>query len=140
MSAHHWCDVPAALREAHRVLRPGGQVKFIDIAGIDDPLFDTHIQAVEILRDASHVRDYRADEWVSMFDAAGFDARISERWRIGLGFDVWVSRKRTPAERVMAIKSMWTGAPDEVRQYFAVSDDFSFELDAVMVFASRREG
>ncbi|WP_244848122.1 class I SAM-dependent methyltransferase [Caballeronia sp. SL2Y3] len=139
MSAHHWRDVRKALAEVHRVLKPGGRLKFIDIAGIDDPLFDTHIQAIEVLRDASHIRDYRADEWIAMLDAAGFDARVTERWRLPLEFDAWVTRMRTPAERVTAIRSMWKNAPEEVRQYFGVKDDFSFELDALMIEAKRRE-
>ncbi|AET88465.1 MULTISPECIES: class I SAM-dependent methyltransferase [Caballeronia] len=139
MSAHHWRDVPAALKEAHRVLKPGGRLKFIDIAGIDDPLYDTHIQAIELLRDASHIRDYRADEWIAMLDAAGFDARVTERWRIPLEFDSWVARMRTPPERVAAIRSMWKNAPDEVRQYFGVEEDGSFELDAMMIEAKRRD-
>jgi SAM-dependent methyltransferase len=139
MSAHHWRDVPAALKEAHRVLKPGGRLRFIDIAGIDDPLYDTHIQAIELLRDASHIRDYRADEWIAMLDAAGFDAQVTERWRIPLEFESWVTRMRTPAERVTAIRSMWKSAPDDVRQYFGVKDDCSFELDAMMIEAKRRD-
>jgi ubiquinone/menaquinone biosynthesis C-methylase UbiE len=135
MSAHHWRDVPRALAEVRRVLRPGGRVRFIDVAGIDDPLLDTHIQAIELLRDASHIRDYRADEWIAMFEAAGFRARISERWRIALELDSWVARMRTSACRVAAIREMWTEAPDEVRAYFSLRDDCSFELDVLFVEA-----
>jgi ubiquinone/menaquinone biosynthesis C-methylase UbiE len=135
MSAHHWHDVPAALKEVRRVLKPGGRVVFVDIAGADHPLLDTHIQAVEVLRDGSHIRDYRADEWLTLFSQAGFKAEIRSRWRLPLQFDTWVERMRTPPERVTAIRSLWKNAPDEVRQYFAVQDDGSFELDALMVEA-----
>ncbi|WP_144111631.1 class I SAM-dependent methyltransferase [Paraburkholderia sp. BCC1886] len=136
MSAHHWHDVPLALAEVRRVLKPGGKVLFIDIAGIDHPLLDTHIQAIEILRDGSHIRDYRADEWLTLFEAAGFQASIRERWRIDIEFASWVARMRTPAVRVDAIRSLWAGSPDEVRQYFDVQQDGSFKLDALMVEAS----
>lgn len=135
MSAHHWHDVPAALKEVRRVLKPGGRVVFVDIAGADHPLLDTHIQAVEVLRDGSHIRDYRGDEWLALFEQAGFKAGIRSRWRLPLQFDTWVARMRTPPERVTAIRSLWKNAPDEVRQYFAVQDDGSFELDALMIEA-----
>jgi ubiquinone/menaquinone biosynthesis C-methylase UbiE len=135
MSAHHWHDVPAALAEVRRVLKPGGRVLFVDIAGTDHPLLDTHLQTVELLRDGSHIRDYRADEWVALFQNAGFTATVRERWRLPIGFDTWVARMRTPEDRIVAIRSVWRNAPDEVRQYFAVQEDGSFELDALMVEA-----
>ena len=135
MSAHHWHDVPLALAEVRRVLKPGGKVLFIDIAGIDHPLLDTHIQAIELLRDGSHIRDYRADEWIALFAAAGFNASIRERWRIDIEFSSWVARMRTPEPRVVAIRSLWDNSPDEVRQYFDVQEDGSFKLDALMIDA-----
>ncbi|RKR42723.1 class I SAM-dependent methyltransferase [Paraburkholderia sp. BL17N1] len=135
MSAHHWHDVPLALAEVRRVLKPGGKVLFIDIAGSDHPLLDTHIQAIELLRDGSHIRDYRADEWIALFAAAGFTTSIRERWRIDIEFSSWVARMRTPEARVVAIRSMWAHSPDEVRQYFDVQEDGSFKLDALMIEA-----
>lgn len=135
MSAHHWHDVPLALAQVRRVLKPGGKVLFVDIAGSDHPLLDTHIQAIELLRDGSHIRDYRADEWVALFAAAGFNASIRERWRIDIEFGSWVARMRTPESRVVAIRSLWDDAPDEVRQYFDVQQDGSFKLDALMIDA-----
>ncbi|SIT40363.1 putative S-adenosyl-L-methionine-dependent methyltransferase [Paraburkholderia piptadeniae] len=133
MSAHHWHDVPLALAEVRRVLKRGGRVLFIDIAGSDHPLLDTHLQAVEVLRDASHIRDYRVDEWLAFFAATGFSAVVRERWRLPIEFASWVARMRTPEARVAAIRSVWASAPDEVLEYFDVQDDGSFKLDALMI-------
>lgn len=135
LSAHHWHDVPRALAEVRRVLKRGGRVLFIDVVGADHPLLDTHLQAVEVLRDGSHVRNYRADEWLAFFAAAGFDASVRERWRLPIEFSSWVARMRTSAERVAAIRSLWRSAPDEVRTYYGVQEDGSFMLDALMVQA-----
>jgi len=46
-----------------------------------------------------------------------------------------VARMRTPAERVAGIRSLWRAAPDEVREYFAVAEDDSFEIDVLMIDA-----
>jgi SAM-dependent methyltransferase len=65
-SAHHWHDVPAALREVRRVLKPDGLALLIDTAGGETPLLDTHLQAIEILRDPSHIlTTARASGWRS---------------------------------------------------------------------------
>jgi len=136
MSAHHWRDLPAALREIRRVLRPGGKVVLIDIAGADDPLADTWLQSVELLRDPSHVRDYSGTEWAAMFREAGFTAEVSPVWRLGIEFASWVQRMRTPPVAIEAIRHLWGVAPAEVRERYRVQADGSFDLEALMVTAT----
>jgi ubiquinone/menaquinone biosynthesis C-methylase UbiE len=137
-SAHHWHDVPAALREARRVLKHGGQMLMIDTAGGDTPLTDTHLQAIEILRDPSHIRDYTAQEWLAFFRDAGFaSVRFEKQWPLPIDFASWIARMRTPPERVAAIQAIWKAAPDEVRRSFAVQPDGSFTLQKILIAADR---
>lgn len=137
-SAHHWHDVLAALRETRRVLKSGGRMLMIDIAGGDTPLLDTHLQAVEILRDPSHIRDYTTQEWLGFFRDAGFtNAALRKQWPLPIEFAPWIERMRTPPDRVTAIHSLWTTAPDEVRRYFEVQADGSFTLQKILIAAEK---
>ena len=132
-SAHHWRDIRRALREIRRVIRPGGQICFIDVAGGPEPMLDTHLQAVELLRDPSHVRNYTSDEWLNLFGEYFSQPEINFRWRLPLEFSSWIARIGTPANRVAALESLWSAAPAEVRAYYMLQEDLSFELDALMI-------
>lgn len=135
MSAHHWRDVPAALRDIRRVLKPNGKVVLIDIVGAEDPLCDTWLQSVELLRDPSHVRDNTPVGWARLFGQAGFEVEVSPVWRIEIEFQSWVARMRTPEVAQAAIRHLWDKAPAEVRDRYRVKPDGSFALEAAMVTA-----
>lgn len=135
LSAHHWSDVPQALREARRVLKDDGTLTIIDIVAPERPLFDTVLQTVEILRDASHVRDYRASEWQAMLTQAGFRVTDTDTRKIPIAFKAWIARMNTPDLRAEAVCSIFSSAAAEVRDYFRVQDDYSFEIDAAWITA-----
>jgi len=135
-SAHHWLDVPAALREVRRVLKPNGVFVIIDITAPETPLHDTTLQAVELLRDGSHVRDYRPSEWAQMLGEAGFTSERVNDWKLTMQFDDWTARMRTPPARITAIRSLLHTAPEETRRYFAVQPDDSFTIDSTLFKAS----
>lgn len=137
-SAHHWLDVPGALAEINRVLKPEGVAVVVDIVSPESALNDTVLQTVEILRDASHVRDYRVSEWKSMFGAAGFSVVHENNWKLVMEFDVWIKRMQTPEVRVQAIRDVFGRASQESRQYFSVQEDCSFSMDSAL-FEVRKE-
>jgi ubiquinone/menaquinone biosynthesis C-methylase UbiE len=134
-SAHHWADVPRALSECARVAAPWCRLILIDVIAPEVPLFDTALQVVEFLRDASHVRDCRVSEWRSMLKAAGFAEPAVDCWKLPLDFDSWIARIRTPPDRVAALRSVFAMLPVEVKQYFNVDANLNFETDSAWLEA-----
>ncbi len=135
-SAHHWRDFEGGLREARRTLKGGGQGVFIDVYSPGPPLFDTHLQAIELLRDHSHVRNYTCAEWIGALTRSGFGLEACRTWRLRMDFPVWTARMRTPEANVRAIRALQIAASAETKAHFAIEPDGSFFLDMLMVEAS----
>ena len=134
-SAHHWRDFEAGLRQARRVLKPEAPAIFIDAYAPRAALLDTHLQAVELLRDPSHARNYSAAEWTAALGRAGFAISAMRTWRLRMDFAVWTARMRTPDVHQAAIRALQTTASAEIRTHFAIEDDGSFMLDILMIEA-----
>jgi len=134
-SAHHWRDIGAGLREARRVLRPGAPALFIDVVSPGPAPLDTHLQAVELLRDPSHVRDYSVAEWFALLVSAGFAPRACKSWRLRMDFAVWTARMATPPALAQAILMLQQRADDATRAHFRVDENGSFDLEVVLIEA-----
>jgi SAM-dependent methyltransferase len=66
IAAHHFDDPVAAMGEMARVSRR--------LVVVEDTLYvDERVQAAERLRDMTHVRHYRREEWLRLFADAGLD-------------------------------------------------------------------
>ena len=134
-SAHHWQDVPAGLREARRVLKVGGVAVFADVFAPPLAAADTHLQAVELLRDPSHVRDYSEAEWGAMLAEAGFAITGITKGRLRMDFAEWTARMRTTAPRAAAIRTLQGLASSEVARHFEIEQDGSFTIDTILIEA-----
>jgi SAM-dependent methyltransferase len=136
-SAHHWHDVRSGVAEAARVLKHGGTAVFVDIVAPDSPVLDTFLQSVELLRDTSHVRDYSRREWEWVLAEAGLVVCTATPGRVHIDFQEWITRMRTPALHVEAIRALQAAVADEVRRHFKVAPDGSFFLDRLLLEARR---
>lgn len=128
-TAHHWRDFEGGLREARRVLAAGSPGIFVDVVAPEDAQADVHLQTVELLRDPSHVRDYRTSEWIAALGRAGFAVDAVATHRLRMDFANWIGRMRTPQVHAAAIRSLQSMASQDVARHFALEEDGSFTID-----------
>jgi SAM-dependent methyltransferase len=138
-SAHHYADLEAAVRETRRVLRPGGTFVLVDSVCPGDAALDTFLNTVELLRDSSHVRDRRLEEWLILLSGAGFDAEVLDRYPIPLDGADWVRRMRTPPSKVAVIRELFRDAPKAARRVFDIRDEpWGFSIPGALIRAIAR--
>jgi ubiquinone/menaquinone biosynthesis C-methylase UbiE len=133
LGAHHIPNPITALREFHRVLRPEGRLLLSDSVSFSDPTLDTHFQAIELLRDPSHVRDHTVEQWLAMMEQAGFQSDVAHTWEIYIDFASWIQRMNTPPAKASMIQTILAQAPHEVQSALKVQPDGSFTIQAALL-------
>jgi SAM-dependent methyltransferase len=128
-AAHHFPAVQEAVREWARVLKPGGKLVLVDSMSPEEPEIDAFLNEVEILRDSSHVHNYRHTEWVALLSEAGFTVKSTREAGIFLDIPSWTQRMRTPAESVARIEQLLRTAGQAERERLQIE-----ERDGVLGF------
>jgi len=138
--AHHFANPQAAVHEAARVLRPGGELVLVDTVSPPDPAQDTFLNTIELLRDPSHVRNYSVVEWEAMLGAAGLTGGCVSNWSFPLDFEDWVERMRTPEHERGQLRRLFDAAPDAVRDVLNVRGGdapYGFDIPVALFVATR---
>ena len=119
-SAHHWRDFERGLREARRTLKGGGRAVFVDAYAPGQALFDTHLQAIELLRDHSHCAQLHLRAMARCARALPLRVESCRTSRLRMDFPVWIARMRTPEDQMKAIRALQIAASAETKAHFGI--------------------
>ena len=138
--AHHFADLAKALREAARVLRPGGALLVVDSVAPEAPDEDAFLNRLEWLRDPSHVRDHRLGEWRGLLEDAGLRASVLGEWPLRLDFADWTERMATPDTALRELRALLRDAPEPLQHRFAIErESGDWSLPIALLSGDRRE-
>lgn len=123
IAAHHFADVPAALAEVVRVLRPGGALVLLDSLAPDDAEVAAFLHEIETRRDPTHVRAYTTGEWVAMVEEAGFVVDALATYPKPKAFEPWLERGGVGEDEMAAVRALVRTASPAVRAGLSIDYD-----------------
>ena len=131
IAPHHFLDIKKFLEEAARVLKPGGALVLVDTTVPEDDREAADWQnAVEALRDPSHVQNYSPAQWRRMVEEAGLRVQIcdSPPGGITIPLTAWILKAGCTPEQAVEVRRCFVEAPASARQAFQIQDKTDKEI------------
>jgi len=120
IAPHHFPDVRAAVAEMARVTKAGGRIGIIDSVVPGEPALDAFLNGIEKVRDPSHVRSYRIEEWLEILAGAGLSLQQTASIWKAHPFPEWVARTGQPGAVQREVEAMFLSAFPLARETFHV--------------------
>lgn len=144
IAPHHFLSVPDFLREVARVLKPGGRLLLADTSVPDeDAEAGAWQNAVEALRDPSHVRNYTPGEWGQFVEKASLviEALSDSEGGFPITLEDWMTKAGCTGEQAEAVRQSFANAPESAVHAFRIvrreDGDFGFVWQRVVLKACR---
>lgn len=97
LAFHHFPDVKQPFAEMVRVLKPNGKLVLIDLEAAEESLRKTE-DAIETLRDPSHVRNLSREEMLRLYRENGLSVSCCEIVRMPMVLQNWLNHTDTPQD------------------------------------------
>jgi ubiquinone/menaquinone biosynthesis C-methylase UbiE len=114
-AAHHFRDVPAFVREARRVLLPGGRLGLADMSPPEGcgEFFNL---------DATHVKALSLGEWRGMLAESGLKVMSEKLLSERIAFEDWLYPVTIGGKEEAAVRQEWQRAPEKIWQLLHVQE------------------
>jgi len=143
IAPHHFPDIRTAMTEMARVTRPGGRIGIIDSTVPGEPALDAFLNGVEKVRDPSHVRSYRVEEWLELLAGAGFLLlQAASIWKTH-AFPEWVARTGVPKSVQWEVETIFLSAFPLARETFRIRTERGRVVsysDEKAIFVAKKSG
>ena len=142
IAPHHFPHPDRFVREAARVLRPGGRFGLIDSVVPDGEIGVTY-NAYEAARDPSHVRSLTLAEWSQLIAEAGLTLNTVELFPKRHDFNDWTGRAMVPEDAKPGIAAILLEAGPEMATRFKLEVEdgrlIAFTDEKALFIATRPE-
>lgn len=105
LAFHHFPDIEQPFSEMERVLKPDGKLIIIDMEAASEELRQKE-DAIEKLRDPSHIRNRSREEFLSLYEKNGLDVHFCETQSVPMVLQNWLNHTHTPQDIQNRIISM----------------------------------
>lgn len=120
IAAHHFPQPDQFIREVKRVLKNEGRFLLIDNIAPANEIYDTFINRLEKLRDYSHVRSLKIEEWKQLLSKNNMEILRNQKRRKTLPYEEWINRTLDKEKDQSNVAEFMVTAPDNVKEHFEI--------------------